>query len=280
MTDADHGSGRAQLVPLIEATELSRFGGKAFELARCMLAGLPVPAGAALSAQHAAGLMCGTLTLSGLEILESIANPCGTWAVRSSGVGEDSSDASFAGQHLTELGVSRDELPRAIGRVVASAESAGATAYRNQMRLASISAVPMGIVIQRMVRAEVSGVLFSRHPVSHANVRFVEASYGLGEAVVAGLVAPDQYVIAPGGELLEQHLGEKDVEHVLSPDGTVQEREVDAPRAGRLCLGDEHFMRLDDLAERALDLLRAPVDLEWALCSGELFLLQMRPITA
>lgn len=116
----------------------------------------------------------------------------GPLAVRSSWVGEDSAAATFAGQHLARLNVrSLDELVEAVAAVWRSGCSESALAYRRKLGLED--APRMGVVVQRQLDPDVSGVLFTGHPVTGADERVIEATWGLGEAVVHGLVTPTSF---------------------------------------------------------------------------------------
>ena len=157
--------------------------------------------------------------------------------MRSSAIGEDSEGASFAGTHLSVLGVvGAAAVQDAVRRVHESAHDPAAIAYREQHGLDP--APRMAVVLQEMVASDVAGVLFTRHPVTGARERLIEASWGLGEMVVSGQVTPDQYRLSPDGVPLECTTGEKDIALRLGPDGRVEEQDVDpdlveAPVPGR-----------------------------------------------
>ena len=138
----------------------------------------------------------------------------------------------------------------------------------------------MGVVVQRLVDPEVSGVLFTRHPVSGADERVIEATWGLGEAVVQGLVAPDRYRLSPAGEVLERSPGRKEVAIRVRLDGSTAAEPVAPEGIGALCLGDEELASLHRLALACEERFEGPSDVEWALAAGDLHLLQRRPITA
>ena len=112
--------------------------------------------------------------------------------MRSSAVDEDGTDASFAGQHLTLLNVpSADDVPSALREIWWSANSDSAITYRQRVGLFTRPSV--GVVIQTLLDPDVAGVMFTKNPVTGADERVIEASWGLGEAVVAGLVIPDTF---------------------------------------------------------------------------------------
>jgi len=263
---------------LIDATDAEQFGGKATSLARALRAGLPVPPGLALADSFVTAIGEGdreaTAELAGVPL------PChDELAVRSSAVGEDSASASFAGQHTSELGVLPGErLLEAVRAVWRSGFCDGALGYRDRLGL---DASPrMGVVIQPLIDASVAGVLFTRNPVSGASERVIEASWGLGESVVAGRVVPDLYRLSPDGMLIECIVGDKRTEVRTLPDGGVAEHGVAADRVDAPCLGEAWLLALHELALRCDEVWDGDHDLEWAFAQdGTLHLLQRRPVT-
>jgi pyruvate,water dikinase len=266
--------------PLAAAGDADRFGGKAAQLAAARDAGLPVPDGWALDWEEVAALSrCGPSAPEVEAAVRAAVAGCGPVAVRSSAVGEDSGEASFAGAHLTLLGlVGGDAVLEAVRQVHASAAAPAALAYRD--RLALGGAVRMGVVVQQMVDADVAGVLFTRNPVTGADELVVEASWGLGEAVVAGLVTPDHVRVDREGRVLERVLGDKDVAIRLMVDGTTRETAVCPDLAARPCLGDDELRALHRLV-RLCDAVYGDTahDVEFAFTGRTLHLLQRRPIT-
>ncbi|HEX6159188.1 MAG TPA: MFS transporter, partial [Thermoanaerobaculia bacterium] len=194
-------------------------------------------------------------------------------AVRSSAVGEDSAGASFAGQHATILHVTSVEALRdAIRQIHASAHDESALAYRANMGLNG--GPRMAVVVQRMVDADAAGVLFTRNPVTGANERLIESAFGLGEAVVSGLVTPDRFRIAADGTILERTAARKELAIRAGGEVPLSEEE-----GARLSLDDDQLLALHELAARCEQYFGGPQDLEWAIDDGSLYLLQSRPIT-
>ena len=273
-------SPQAPLTPLTCARDAGRFGGKAAQLAAARGAGLPVPDGWALAWEEVDALALQGRSATDVEAaLRAAVAGCGPVAVRSSAVGEDSRDASFAGTHLTVLGlVGGDAVLQALREVRASAVEPAALAYRE--RLAVGGAIRMGVVVQQMVCADVAGVLFTRNPVTGADELVIEASWGLGEAVVSGLVTPDHVRADLDGNVLERIVGEKDVAIRLTSTGATEQTAVPPDRAERPCLGAQEVEALARLV-RACDEVYADGahDIEFAFAGGTLFLLQRRPIT-
>ena len=121
--------------------------------------------------------------------------------MRSSAVGEDSEGASFAGQHATILNVrDEDQVVDAVLKVRESAHTESARAYRRTLGLDE--APRIAVVVQRMIEPDCAGVMFTRNPLDGADERVIEASWGLGESVVAGLVVPDNYALDQQGRVL------------------------------------------------------------------------------
>lgn len=262
-------------VPLQDAQDAHRFGGKAAQSALALRAGLPVPDGFAIACDSR-GCLLGMNGRSAIAaMLEQLG---GLVAVRSSAIGEDSATASFAGQHATVLGVSSvDGVVDALREVYASATSTSATAYREKLGLDL--APRMGVVVQRLIRADAAGVLFNRDPITGQDVRVIEASWGLGEAVVQGLVTPDRYRVARGGKVISRHVGEKDVMICWEEAGGTRERPVDAARIDALCLDDAILAALDTLSTQCEAVFGGTQDLEFAVRDDRVHLLQRRAIT-
>jgi pyruvate,water dikinase len=200
-------------------------------------------------------------------------------AVRSSGLGEDSRQASFAGQHLTVLNVrSPAALAEAVAEVHRSASSEAALAYRQRLGLEGIPRT--GVIVQRQLEPDVAGVLFTVNPLNSADERVIEASWGLGEAVVAGRVIPDRYRVGRDGEVLERTAGSKDLAIRPVPQGGTEDQPLGEEKATRLCLGDRELGELQLLATRCEEAFGVARDIEWAFAGGSLYLLQCRPATA
>jgi pyruvate,water dikinase len=136
-------------------------------------------------------------------------------------------------------------------------------------------------IVQALVPSEVAGVLFTVDPVTGSHERFVvEASWGFGETVVAGLVIPDHYVITHQGIAIERLIGHKDVAIRAMSMGRTAETEVEAVQQTVSCLDAGALARLADLGRACERLFGLGQDVEWALAGGDLYLLQCRPVTA
>jgi len=199
-------------------------------------------------------------------------------AVRSSAIGEDSEAASFAGQHATILNVTTfSQLTAAITEVVQSALSLSAASYRE--KLGVVGTPSMGIVLQELFNPESAGVMFTRNPLNGAEERVIEAAWGLGEVVVAGLVIPDYYRLSPMGEILERRVGDKDIALRLLEEGGTEEIEVPADKANARILEDDDLQNLHQLALQCETVYGKDLDMEWGMAAGRLVLLQCRAIT-
>ena len=265
------------IVPLVEATDPSAFGGKAAQLAVAAGHGLPVPPGVALAWPVVEAVGGGDERAARL-VADGCAPAGGPLVVRSSAVGEDSEAASFAGQHLSVLNVpGADAVPPAVAEVWRSASTDAALAYRRRLGLPPTPQA--GVVVQRLVDADVAGVLFDVNPVTGADEVVVEAAWGLGETVVGGLVTPDLFRLGPAGEVRERRLGNKDVELRPAPTGGTLLRPVEEERARASTLTDDQLRQLHALARRCRDVYGGSQDVEWAFAGEDLWLLQRRPLS-
>src|SRR5207244_2145175 len=156
------------------------------------------------------------------KVAKAVAALSAPFAVRSSAVDEDSAAASFAGQHLTVLNVhSAADVPGAVREIWWSANSDSAITYRQRVGLFARPSV--GVVVQSLLDPEVAGVMFTQNPINGADERMIEASWGLGEAVVAGRVIPDNYRLDRSGAVLERTPGVKKIAiRTVADGGTVE----------------------------------------------------------
>lgn len=199
-------------------------------------------------------------------------------AVRSSGVDEDGSGASFAGQFLSCLNIrGLEALFEAIVRCWASAENSRVREYRARQGL-GLGA--MAVLVQEMVAADAAAVVFSRSPTGSTADVLINANYGIGESIVSGTANPDTWTLRRT-DLSQAGLviGQKATMTVF--DGESGTREVRVPRAlrQRACLEPEQVEALGRLALTLEEAMGWPVDLECAFRGEEIYLLQCRPIT-
>jgi pyruvate,water dikinase len=265
------------IVALPKARDTAIFGSKAVGLGDAARAGLPIPPGVALSGPVVDAVASGEERAIA-RVARSVRPLQVPLAVRSSAVDEDGAEASFAGQHLTLLNVpSADEVPRALKEIWWSANSDSAITYRQRVGL--FTRPNIAVVIQTLLDPDVAGVMFTKNPMSGADERVIEASWGLGEAVVAGLVIPDHFRLDRSGQVLERKPGRKSVAiRSVAGGGTVEEA-VAPERVERLCLDDDQLDQLSRLAAQSEQIYGPARDIEWAFAGGTLYLLQCRAVT-
>ena len=266
-----------EVVPLEKARDDSVFGSKAVGLGEAARGGLPLPPGVALSGSIVEAVASGEG--KAIKKVAKCVRPLPTpLAVRSSAVDEDGAEASFAGQHLTLLNVlTPDDVTGALREIWWSANSDSAITYRQRVGLFQRPSV--GVVIQSLLDPEIAGVMFTQNPINGADERMIEASWGLGEVVVAARVIPDNYRLDRSGEVLERTPGVKKIVIRTLPDGGTVEEEVVPELVEQPCLDDEQLEKLNRLASRCEQVYGPGRDIEWAIAGGELYLLQCRAVT-
>ena len=303
----------------------ARYGGKSASLGELVRAGIPVPPGFALSTSAFDEFLEGSglahrisAALSGVgagdvealarashliaEAMRSAPVPPAVRhavaeqyaaledepppvAVRSSALGEDSGEATFAGQQDTYLWVRGvDDICGAVRDCWASLYNTQAISYRARLGGGAARRPAMGVTVQRMVDAAISGVMFTCNPVTaDPSVVAVNASWGLGLAVVGGEVTPDDYLVSKvTGEVVRRRVSDKEIEYVPAPGGrgTVQVP-VDAARCAAPCLDTDRLGALVELSRRVERHFGGHQDVEWAIDrAGTLYVLQSRPVTA
>ncbi|NUT06484.1 MAG: pyruvate, phosphate dikinase [Hamadaea sp.] len=262
------------IVPLARATVAS-CGAKAAALGVLLRAGLPVPDGFVVpfdvyrrAEGNADAALPGDLVELLRRGLDEIGDP--PVAVRSSAAHEDTAAASAAGQYESVLGVrGAGEVAQAIRTCWASLHSARAVAY--QEGTGSESA--MAVLVQRLVDADVGGVMFTAGP---DGPTVIEASWGLGASVVGGAVTPDAYQVMDG--VVSTTVGDKRIRLDRRAGGLTTSTVPGADRR-RACLDDATAVRIARLGDVVAGLSGAPQDIEWAISDQTIWLLQSRPIT-
>ncbi len=204
----------------------------------------------------------------------------GLVVVRSSATAEDLPGASFAGQHDSFLNIDGPEaVAEAVRGAWASLWNPRAVSYRKRVGL-DTTEIGIAVVVQRMIDAERSGVLFTANPLDHRRDRMLlSASFGLGEAVVGGDVSPDNWVLEASGKVLDHHLSDKQVITVREGKGTVN-RPMPEEKRRAVSLSGAEVAELARLGARAQAYFGTPQDLEWAIEDGRIYLVQSRPITS
>lgn len=268
------------VLPLRACTDNAVAGGKAINLGQMLRAGFPVPDGFCVTT--AAFRACGG-RLDRPEIREEIA---ATWralgspvvAVRSSATAEDMAGASMAGQYETVLDVRTEaDLLAAVQRCWDSLASERVAAYLAKAGI-DRTRVAMAVAVQELAQAEVAGVLFTANPQNgERGEMLVEASWGLGESVVSGAVQPDTLVLDHGtGDVASLVIGSKATAILPGSHAAV---EVESSRRSVCCLRPGDVEALWRMGRLVQDHYRMPMDLEWAIAGGRVFLLQSRAIT-
>jgi pyruvate,water dikinase len=266
-----------KVVSFAKARETSQYGSKAVGLGHAVREGLPVPPGVALSGDLVEAVASGQE--SAVEkVAKAVAALRPPFAVRSSAVDEDGAAASFAGQHLTVLNVhSAADVPGAVREVWWSANSDSAITYRQ--RVGRFTRPSVGVVVQTLLNPTVAGVMFTENPVTGADERLIEASWGLGEVVVNGLVVPDHIRLDRSGQVLERKAGRKRIALRPLPNGGTFEEQVPPAQVSQLCLDNAQLAALGELALQCEKAYGPRRDIEWAYQDGTLYLLQCRAIT-
>lgn len=260
--------------PLRDASELYMVGGKALALGKLIRAGFNIPDGFVITTMIQE--MNPTLETEILAVFDSL--HAKHVAVRSSAAVEDSRNATWAGQFDTYLNVGRDGLIEKIKLCWSSRESERVRAYalRHHIEVGRVA-----VIIQEMVQSEVSGIAFSSNPISRDDTQVViEAGLGLGEAFVSGQLTPDTYIVSKNSwEILDKRVSKQEKKlvqnssgnNVWEPAGLIGEHQK---------LPDDQIKKLAEIIAQLETHMSCPVDVEWGMAEGEVYVLQCRPITS
>lgn len=202
-------------------------------------------------------------------------------AVRSSSVAEDLEGASFAGQYETFLNIkTNEEFLQAVKECWSSYFASRVTEYKEEMDENEEEMPLMAVVVQGLIHSDVSGVIFSENPVSgKTNEVMITASYGLGEAIVSGLVTPDTFIVDKEQLSIEKTLGTKELQIVPYQEGVI-EQPVSEKKAGQFCLHDDQLVEIAQITKQVESLYGRGVDIEFGISNDTFYLLQARPITS
>lgn len=249
-------------------------GGKAEQLVNLLEAGFNVPDFKVIPAE-AVHKVEGRADF----ILGQLSSEQRFFSVRSSATVEDGAEFSYAGQFDSFLFVPREEVIEKVGAVYSSAQSDTIKSYQQQNRLSE--KVEMAVIIQSMVNAEISGVMFGINPLTQERGEMlISAVYGLGEGLVSGELDADNYFIK-NGVLTKVDLAEKTREFILDGkkgSGTIIST-VTKEKAGAQALSARQIDKLVDLLQSINELYGHPQDVEWAIENDKIYILQSRPIT-
>src|SRR5690606_33233245 len=200
--------------------------------------------------------------------------------IRSSATAEDLPTASFAGQQDTYLNIKgQEDLLRQIRQCWVSLFTDRAIAYRAKNGF-DHRQVYLSVVVQRMVHPETSGILFTADPINgNRKVVSIDASFGLGEAIVSGKVSADLYQVKEG-RILQKEISEKKIVIRSLPEGGTVTEEVPPEERNRPALADDQILRLSELGKRIENHFGAPQDIEFCVEGGQIYIVQSRPITS
>ncbi|MCJ7626622.1 MAG: phosphoenolpyruvate synthase [Anaerolineaceae bacterium] len=203
------------------------------------------------------------------------------YSVRSSATAEDLPEASFAGQQDTFLVCERKTLLESVKACWASLFTDRAIVYRVKNGF-SHRDVQLSVVIQRMVMSELSGILFTADPVSgHRKMIAINAGYGLGEALVSGIMTPDLYIVDKRDmEIMDRQIAEKNIAIRPREGGGTFREDVRSKMRNEQALDDEQILALAEIGSRIEGHYHFPQDIEWSVEDGKIHILQSRPITS
>lgn len=201
------------------------------------------------------------------------------YAIRSSATMEDLATASFAGQQDTFLNIiGKDAILKNISKCWASLFTERAVIYRLQNGFDN-KKVFLSVVIQKMVFPEAAGIMFTADPITiNRKVTSIDASFGLGEALVSGLVNADNYKVRDG-RIIDKKISTKKLAIYALKEGGTVEKEVEADRQNRQTLTDEQILELEKTGRRIEACFGSPRDIEWCLYGNKFYIVQSRPIT-
>jgi rifampicin phosphotransferase len=201
------------------------------------------------------------------------------YAVRSSATAEDLPHASFAGQQDTYLNITgTDAILQHISKCWASLFTDRAVIYRVQIGF-DHSSVYLSVIIQRMVFPQASGILFTADPVtSNRRVLSIDAGFGLGEALVSGLVSADCYQVQ-GEEIISKRIASKKLAIYARQEGGTEARQLDPDQQERQTLTEQQILQLARTGRQIEAYYGCPQDIEWCLADDTFYIVQSRPIT-
>lgn len=201
------------------------------------------------------------------------------YAVRSSATAEDLPHSSFAGQQDTYLNIiGVDDVLRHISKCWASLFTDRAVIYRIHNGF-DHRHVYLSVIVQRMVFPQASGIIFTADPMSgNRKLLSIDAGFGLGEALVSGLVSADGYKVREG-EIVEKRIATKTLAIFGRKEGGTETRQIDPDLQKKQAVTDEQILRLASIGRQVEDYFGQPQDIEWCLADGTFYMLQSRPIT-
>lgn len=266
----------------ISKDNVKEVGGKGASLGEMTKAGIPVPPGFVVTAETYRQFIDSDIPVAVKEEILRAFDELGAErvAVRSSAIAEDSKTASWAGQLESYLNVTRDDLIDKIRECWNSIKSERALEYAAQQNL-SKEDLMVAVVVQKMVDSESSGVMFTINPITKDSTEImIEAGFGLGEMIVQGMITPDNFIY--NKKLKEVTNSDIQIQNVMMvfKDGDNQEISVPEGKKDKASLAEEQIEELATLGIKIEDHYGMPMDIEWAMESGKIYIVQARPITA
>ncbi len=264
----------------IDTDDISLVGGKGISLARMTHSGIFVPSGFVVTTKVYENYFSKPIPDDIQDEIFQAFDSLKTErvAVRSSAVAEDSKTFSWAGQLETYLNISKENLIESINKCWASMHSERANAYAKKQGLKNNQQI--GVIVQKMINSEISGVIFTLNPVTkNKDEVMIEAIYGLGELLAQGMVTPYNYIIDKNSlEIKSSTKGEQKTMLVYQ-NGNNKEipLAIDLQNSEILSIND--VRQLVELASRIEDIYKYPQDIEWAKESDKFYIVQSRPVT-
>ncbi|MFH1309042.1 MAG: PEP/pyruvate-binding domain-containing protein [Patescibacteria group bacterium] len=200
-------------------------------------------------------------------------------AVRSSTTAEDSSIASWAGELESYLNITKSNLLESVKKCWSSLFTPRAIFYRFEKKLNN-QKISVAVVVQKMIQSEVSGICFTVHPVTEdRNQMVIEAGYGLGEAIVGGMITPDTYIInKKNNTILDINISKQKMMITKTRRGT-EKIKVSTNEQEKQKLNNKQIIKLAEICKKIEEHYKYPQDIEWAIENNKIYITQSRPIT-
>ncbi|MBU2564631.1 hypothetical protein KKA23_03585 [Patescibacteria group bacterium] len=200
-------------------------------------------------------------------------------AVRSSATAEDSSIASWAGELESYLNITKSNLLESVKKCWSSLFTPRAIFYRFEKKLNN-QKISVAVVVQKMIQSEVSGICFTVHPVTEdRNQMVIEAGYGLGEAIVGGMITPDTYIInKKNNTILDINISKQKMMITKTRRGT-EKIKVSTNEQEKQKLNNKQIIKLAEICKKIEEHYKYPQDIEWAIENNKIYITQSRPIT-
>lgn len=219
-----------------------------------------------------------TVSKNALDILNNSKEPVFV-AVRSSATTEDLATASFAGQQDTYTNIKgKEELVKAVQKCFASLYTARAVYYRHKKGFDKANAL-LAVVVQKMINSDKSGVIFTINPMTQEKEVIIEAVYGLGEGIVSGKIRPDHYIVSKDLKIKSKKISVKTTAIVRDSSGKEKTIELNEEKSKQQVLTEGEIIGLANVANKIEEHYQKPQDIEFAIDSGEVYIVQSRPIT-